>query len=84
MKLTNTFYTLALAAVTFGLVGCKDGGTTVETSAPPATVDAHDDHEGHAHPTEGPHHGGLIELGNDESRHSKRVPQSFHLDKLRF
>ena len=66
MKLTNTFYTLALAAVTFGLVGCKDGGTTVETSAPPATVDAHDDHEGHAHPTEGPHHGGLIELGNEE------------------
>lgn len=33
--------------------------------APPATVDVHDDHE-HAHPSEGPHHGGLVELGNEE------------------
>ncbi len=30
---------------------------------PPPTVDAH---AGHAHPTEGPHHGDLIELGNEE------------------
>ncbi|TWT97211.1 hypothetical protein [Neorhodopirellula pilleata] len=66
MKLTNTFFTLALASMTFGFVGCKDAGTNVETSPPPATVDAHDDHEGHAHPSEGPHHGGLIELGNEE------------------
>jgi hypothetical protein len=32
-----------------------------ETSAPPATVEA-----GHDHPSEGPHGGSLIELGNEE------------------
>lgn len=37
----------------------SSGGT--ETSAPPATVEA-----GHAHPSEGPHGGSLIELGNEE------------------
>lgn len=31
--------------------------------APPSTVDAHGEH---AHATEGPHHGPLIELGNEE------------------
>ncbi len=70
MKRTTELFTLALVSMTFGLVGCKDGGTNagtgVETSPPPATVDDHDDHAGHAHPTEGPHHGGLIELGNEE------------------
>ncbi|QDT13432.1 hypothetical protein [Planctomycetes bacterium K23_9] len=67
MRRSTKLFTLALAAMTFGLVGCKDGATntaaTVETSAPPATVD---DHAEHAHPSEGPHHGGLIELGNEE------------------
>lgn len=65
-------FTIALASITFGFVGCKDSGTTVETSGPPAAVDTHEDHEdhddhaGHAHPSEGPHHGGLVELGNEE------------------
>lgn len=64
-------FTLALASMTFGLVGCKDASTTVETSPPPATIDAHDDHDGHdhsahAHASEGPHQGALIELGNEE------------------
>ena len=27
---------------------------------------AEHDHAGHGHPSEGPHHGGLIELGNEE------------------
>jgi hypothetical protein len=54
---------IVLTAMTFSFVGCKDSGTTIETSPPPATLDAHDDH---GHPTEGPHHGGLIELGNEE------------------
>lgn len=42
------------------LTGCGKGPGSVESSPPPATVDAHD------HPTEGPHHGSLIELGNEE------------------
>ncbi|EMI22228.1 putative secreted protein [Rhodopirellula maiorica SM1] len=67
MKLSSKLFIFVLASATFGLVGCKDEGTNagtgVESSPPPATVD---DHAGHAHPTEGPHHGGLIELGNEE------------------
>lgn len=66
MKRYRKLFTLALVSITFGLIGCEDVETTVETSPPPATVDTHDDHEGHAHPSEGPHHGGLIELGNEE------------------
>ena len=38
----------------------SDGSNVTVTAAPPATVDAH------VHPTEGPHHGSLIELGNEE------------------
>ncbi|QDV55383.1 hypothetical protein [Rosistilla oblonga] len=59
-------FTSAIISMTFSLVGCKDAGPNVETSAPPATVETHDNHEGHDHPSEGPHHGGLIELGNEE------------------
>jgi hypothetical protein len=49
------------------LVGCNSG--TEESTAdglpetPPATVDTGD---GHDHPSEGPHGGELIELGNEE------------------
>jgi hypothetical protein len=39
--------------------GARDSLITME-SAPPATVDVH------LHATEGPHHGTLIELGNEE------------------
>ena len=45
--------------------GCSESGpeaTTTITDAPPATVP----HEEHAHPSEGPHHGDLVELGNEE------------------
>lgn len=43
------------------LVGCNN-------SAPPAAPNAAAAHEAHdhAHPTEGPHHGVLVELGNEE------------------
>lgn len=53
---------LACAGLTACLVlaGCGKGPSGVETSSPPATVESHE------HPTEGPHHGSLIELGNEE------------------
>ena len=63
---------LGLTALTMGLVGCADkpASNGPETSPPPATAtaDTHGgrDHGGHAHPSEGPHHGELIELGNEE------------------
>lgn len=42
--------------------GCgeKSGKNETVTTAPPPTVDLQ------SHPTEGPHHGGLIELGDEE------------------
>lgn len=45
-----------VAAVSF--TGCGDAPPPVKESAPPA--------EAHAHPTEGPHHGDLVELGAEE------------------
>jgi hypothetical protein len=64
------YYLLTLsfcALLTLSFAGCgkssnqatSSGGA--ETSAPPATVEA-----GHDHPSEGPHGGSLIELGNEE------------------
>ena len=47
-------------------IGCSESGPTPSgntiTELPPET----DGHEGHAHPSEGPHHGDLVELGNEE------------------
>ena len=52
------------AAIVFS--GCEPAATTDSdetiTTGPPSTVDDHD----HAHPSEGPHHGSLIELGAEE------------------
>ena len=66
-KSTNLSLTLT-ALTALCAVGCTNEVSSdgPETSSPPATVDTHGDHGGHAHPSEGPHHGGLIELGNEE------------------
>ena len=47
------------------LSGCGDissTGSTGTVATPPPAVDDH----AHAHPSEGPHHGDLVELGNEE------------------
>ncbi len=56
--------------VALGMVGCGKDSTKLgvtahktETAGPPATVETGHDH---AHPTEGPHGGSLIELGSEE------------------
>ena len=57
----------AVFSVAVSLAGCADSATdTGETDGtssepPPATVE-----HAHNHPTEGPHHGALIELGAEE------------------
>lgn len=56
----RTTLTCASLAACLGITGCGKDPSGVETSPPPATV------ESHGHPTEGPHHGNLIELGNEE------------------
>ncbi|TWU39413.1 hypothetical protein Poly41_22370 [Novipirellula artificiosorum] len=70
-QMRSYHYTLFAAVITVFVSGCGDK-TSETTSAgtddssitmdapPPTTVDVH------VHPTEGPHHGSLIELGNEE------------------
>jgi hypothetical protein len=68
--MTKTLLQFAAATVltlTLAFAGCSDTATettdTTETVSemPPATIDT-----AHAHPSEGPHHGSLIELGAEE------------------
>ena len=66
MSSTSKMIVINLVVALLCLAGCTSETQTTagpETSPPPPTVDAH---AGHAHPTEGPHHGDLIELGNEE------------------
>jgi len=52
--------------VTLLFVGCTDQPGVENTTTKPSTSnEAHDDHD-HGHASEGPHHGSLIELGNEE------------------
>lgn len=67
MKTVSASLTLSFALMAMTVAGCSnDNSKGPETADPPNTMDSHDDHAGHAHPSEGPHHGDLIELGNEE------------------
>ncbi len=71
---TNALRSLRLplaGLAVFTMTGCAEpdagtassgSGSTVMTDAPPETT-AHAEHD---HPSEGPHHGDLVELGNEE------------------
>ncbi len=64
MRKLNTRCISAIA-MSLGLIlfsGCGEG----DKPAASAKTDGHADHDDHDHPSEGPHHGGLIELGNEE------------------
>ncbi len=55
----------------FWLAGCVESGSTPSQGTNNATTVTNapqnsDAHAEHAHPTEGPHHGDLVELGNEE------------------
>ena len=64
MKTVSTSLTLLLALMAMMVAGCSnDSSTGTDSSGSPNTKA---DQAGHAHPTEGPHHGDLIELGNEE------------------
>lgn len=59
-----TFTTCGLLSI--ALTGCPQGEqkpAATDSPSPSKATDAHDHH--HLHPTEGPHHGELIELGNE-------------------
>lgn len=77
----TTFAICMTLAAAVGMAGCADPDATPTGSAPvsdlpPSTTD---DHAGHAHPTEGPHGGDLIELGNEEY-HAELVHPEDHDD----
>lgn len=66
-------YAIAFFAISLTLLGCNGNGDSASPSGDDHSEHAHDGeheedgHDGeHAHPTEGPHHGSLIELGNEE------------------
>ena len=66
MTLVRTYAAIGLVILAFGIAGCTSEVANTgqaESSPPPATIDPH---AGHAHASEGPHHGELIELGNEE------------------
>lgn len=66
------YYPILAASLSLLAIGCGPKATTTENAPissgdailmddlPPATVDVH------AHPSDGPHHGTLVELGNEE------------------
>lgn len=66
MQTRSTIYSLGFAVIITVLSGCgAEPGANTSTGGT-AETEAVDAHAGHAHPTEGPHHGDLVELGNEE------------------
>ncbi len=64
--LRKDFLAVALSlTTTLVLAGCGKPAGEAGKAEHDATTTAHDDHE-HGHAEEGPHHGHLIELGNEE------------------
>ncbi len=66
--------TLAFCLMSFTFNGCDsktDQGKSFDEAAPEDVTMVEDDH-GHDHPSEGPHHGSLIELGK-EAYHAELV-----------
>ncbi len=65
MKSLSKLCALSITGLAVGFLGCAGESSSdgPETAGPPATADSH---EGHNHPSEGPHHGDLVELGNEE------------------
>ena len=79
--LTTSLTLLSMAA--FVLSGCTDAPDATTTTPPTTgagsqTDDGHS-HGGHSHPSEGPHGGDLIELGNEEY-HAELVHPHDHDD----
>lgn len=68
------YFVLSFCVVSLTFAGCKneaDQGKTFDEAAPEdVTMEEHD--HGHDHPSEGPHHGSLIELGK-EAYHGELV-----------
>jgi len=66
MKRSLPTVLLTISIATLGLSGCTNTAPESMPVAIQVGTDGSNDHAGHAHPSEGPHHGSLIELGNEE------------------
>ena len=67
MKHVFSLSQAALVALSITLAGCADESTSSTDTAPPLSERPPDTVEVvHDHPSEGPHHGALIELGAEE------------------
>ena len=69
--LLQTFCLPVAGLAIFALTGCAETDTTNSTGSSGSTVMSEgppdtDTHAEHSHPSEGPHHGDLVELGNEE------------------
>ena len=60
---TNIGLSMSYLTLVIILAGCVNDSAGPEASPSSPAVDTH---AGHVHPTEGPHHGELVELGNEE------------------
>ncbi len=63
-QITLLSHLLLAGVVTVGLTGCT--GSPSKTDDHDVSEEGHDHGDEHGHPSEGPHHGSLIELGNEE------------------
>ncbi|MBI1246736.1 hypothetical protein GC197_02685 [bacterium] len=67
MRKLSPFLSVMLGVlVAIGLSGCNSAAPAGGDEHAHSEDDGHDHGDEHAHPTEGPHHGALIELGNEE------------------
>jgi len=64
VRIQFRWFVSAFLAALLGTAGCGDSSTPTET--PSQAGHEEHGHEEHAHPTEGPHHGALVELGAEE------------------
>lgn len=62
----NTHHTICFLALMLTLTGCSDAPSSVSTDTTAGTAPDQSSDHAHSHPTEGPHHGALIELGAEE------------------
>jgi hypothetical protein len=75
MSIRKSWFSVALAlGALVAWVGCGGGNAAPPNALPPSAETGHTEGDGHvhapgeahAHPSEGPHHGHLIELGEEE------------------
>ena len=77
MKTITTKLLPLFAVVAVSVTGCQETVESPVSALPPDTLSDTHDHGAHAHPSEGPHHGDLVELGNEEF-HAEVVHDEAH------